>query len=63
VKPNIATGTQSTETADCEAGEHLVGGAADEVLDGAAASGWRASANNETGFTRDFVVVALSAKA
>jgi len=85
---NVATGTQSTETAFCEADEHLVGGGAGFVVpgtnaydfpaklhgsvplgndgkpvqDGAVASGWRASANNETGATRDFVVIALCAK-
>jgi hypothetical protein len=87
VQPNAATGTTSTETADCEAGEHLVGGGAafvdgsnaydfpatlqgsvptgangKPVLDGAEATGWRASAKNETGSTRDFVVVAICAK-
>jgi len=32
------------------------------VLDGAEATGWRASAENKTGVTRDFVVIALCAK-
>jgi hypothetical protein len=32
------------------------------VLEGQEATGWRASATNETGATRDFVVVALCAK-
>lgn len=32
------------------------------VLDGAEASGWRASATNQTTATRDFVVIALCAK-
>lgn len=88
VEPGITTGTQATTTADCEAGEHLVGGGAGfvvsgtnaydfpatlhgsvptgadgkPVLDAAEASGWRASATNQTGSTRDFVVVALCAK-
>ena len=88
VQPSIANNTLATTTADCEAGEHLVGGGAGFVVsgtnaydfpakihgsvptgddgkpvqDGAAASGWRASATNETGSTRDFVVVALCAK-
>ena len=88
VEPGIGTGTQATTTADCEAGEHLVGGGAGfvnsttnaydfpakvhgsvptgadgkPVQDGAAATGWRASATNETGATRNFVVVALCAK-
>lgn len=88
VEPGIANNTQATTTADCEAGEHLVGGGASFVVsgtnaydfpatlhgsvptgadgkpvqDGAEASGWRASATNQTGSTRDFVVVALCAK-
>jgi hypothetical protein len=88
VEPGIGNNTQATTTADCEAGEHLVGGGAGfvnsatnayefparlhgsvpigaggkPVQDGAEASGWRASATNETGATRDFVVVALCAK-
>lgn len=86
VKPNVATGTLTTETAECEAGEHLVGGGAGfvtgenaydfpatlhgsiptgpggkPVADGTEATGWRASAKNETGSTREFVVVALCA--
>ena len=32
------------------------------ALDGAEATGWRASAENKTGATRDFVVIALCAK-
>jgi|SRR5215204_2114185 len=85
---DVATGTQTTETAFCDTGEHLVGGGAGFVVagtnaydfpaklhgsvplgsdgkpvqDGAEASGWRASATNETGSTRDFVVIALCAK-
>jgi hypothetical protein len=88
VEDSIANNTLATTTADCEAGEHLVGGGAGFVVagtnaydfpakvhgsvptgadgkpvqNGAAASGWRASATNETGSTRDFVVVALCAK-
>jgi hypothetical protein len=88
VEDSIANNTLATTTADCEAGEHLVGGGAGFVVagtnaydfpakihgsvptgadgkpvqDGAAATGWRASATNETGSTRDFVVVALCAK-
>lgn len=33
-KTGIATGTESTETADCDAGEHLVGGGAGFVVPG-----------------------------
>lgn len=88
VEPSIGNNTLTTTTADCEAGEHLVGGGAGFVVsgtnaydfpaklhgsvptgadgkpvqDGAEASGWRASATNETGSTRDFVVVVLCAK-
>lgn len=88
VQTGIGTGTLSTDSVGCEAGEHLVGGGAGfvvpgtnaydfparlhgsvptgangkPVLDSAEASGWRASATNETGATRDFVVVALCAK-
>lgn len=88
VQPGIANTTQATETAFCDAGEHLVGGGAGfavagtnaydfparlhgsiplgndgkPVQDGAEAVGWRASATNETGSTRDFVVIALCAK-
>jgi hypothetical protein len=88
VQTGIGTGTQSTDSVSCEAGEHLVGGGAGfvvsgtnaydfpaklhgsvptgangkPVLDAAEAAGWRASATNETGATRDFVVVALCAK-
>lgn len=87
VEPDVANNTQATTTADCEAGEHLVGGGAGfvnssnaydfparlhgsvpigsngkPVLDAAEATGWRASATNEIGATRDFVVVALCAK-
>lgn len=88
VEPDIGNNTQATTTADCEAGEHLVGGGAGfvvpatnaydfpaqlhgslplgadgkPVLDLAEASGWRASATNQTGADRDFVVVALCAK-
>lgn len=88
VEPGIGTGTQATTTADCDAGEHLVGGGAafvvsgtnaydfpatlhgsvptgadgKPVLNAAEATGWRASATNQTGSTRDFVVVALCAK-
>ncbi len=88
VEPAIGTGTQATTTADCETGEHLVGGGAGFVVagtnaydfpatlhgsvptgadgkpvqDGAVADGWRASATNQTGSTRDFIVVVLCAK-
>jgi len=87
VQDTVNTGTQATESVECEAGEHLVGGGAafvnatnqyefpatihgsvptgaggKPVLDGAEASGWRASATNQTGSTRDFVVIALCAK-
>ncbi|HKF82171.1 MAG TPA: hypothetical protein VKB23_04330 [Solirubrobacterales bacterium] len=88
VQDNIGTGTQSTDSVSCDAGEHLVGGGAGfvvpgtnaydfpaklhgsvptgangkPVLDAAEATGWRASATNETGSTREFVVVALCAK-
>lgn len=87
VEPGVANGSQATTTADCETGEHLVGGGAGfvdgangydfpatlqgsvptgtngkPVLDAAEATGWRASALNQTGATRDLVVVALCAK-
>ncbi|HYQ79030.1 MAG TPA: hypothetical protein VEP91_07985 [Solirubrobacterales bacterium] len=87
VQETVANGTQATESVECEAGEHLVGGGAafingsnqyefpatihgsvptgaggKPVLDGAEASGWRASGTNQTGSTRDFVVIALCAK-
>jgi hypothetical protein len=87
VEPAVGTGTLATESVECEAGEHLVGGGAAFVngsnqyefpavlhgsvptgaggkpaLEGEEASGWRASAKNETGSNKDFVVVALCAK-
>ncbi|MBI5309449.1 MAG: hypothetical protein HZB14_00240 [Actinobacteria bacterium] len=88
VEPGIANTTIATTTAECAAGEHLVGGGAGfvvsgtnaydftatlhgsiptgadgkPVLDLAEATGWRASATNTTGSTRDFVVIALCAK-
>src|SRR5215204_6382311 len=56
-----ATGVAGTNAYDFPAKLHgsvPLGSDGKPVQDGAEASGWRASATNETGSTRDFVVIA-----